>query len=480
MDIRHTPEFQQTVQLLEKELDATSSWGGRLANSTIRSAVVDVFALFLSSNEFSSIAAMRESFIQLSKRSSSAYAGAIFLGVRLTRRSPSVTRVEIKNPTSEDIYIGKYSPAVIGKTKFFCRESRTIPARSSAFLDYFEGIVRRKEFDGSEAEFFKVTLGEPDWVIGNEDIIVFTENKETKELKEWKLHSSGFFNARSDDRIFFDTTKSDGDVVLTFGDGNFGKKVSADEKIIVQYIITSGVYGNNGAERQAVVFEDKRINGFTTAAASGGTGVKSADYYRQYAPIAHRSSGEFHDFGSWKANLLLYPGIADVVVRGQRDIAPLDPAWQGVVQVAVLPQVGTWGGQSGANPKSPKWDTFLKYLQSKTNLIVQGFNPTQIYADLNIRVALNAGYSTEEYYPIIERAIKKLFLRNDTTLGKRLSRSDIDDAIKYDESKQRREAIDYIEILSPSEDIIPSDVLTYVALRNLNLNVVSSERKEIL
>ncbi len=480
MEIRRTPEFEATVRLLEEELNATTQWGGRLANSTIRSAVVDVFALFLSSNEFSSIAAMRESFIQLSKRNSSAYAGAIFLGVRLARRNPAITPVEISNLSSEDIFLPAYKQVVIGKSKFFCRESRTLKAKEKTTLDFYEGIVRTKEFNGSDEPFFKIKVGEPDWVIGNEDVRVMTRDNETKALTEWNLKSEGFFDATANDRIFFDTTTSDGDLCITFGDGLFGRRVSSSETVIVNYIITAGLYGNNGAANQTVVFDDPRLTGRTTQAAQGGTGIKSADYYRNYAPIAHRSAGKFSDFGSWKANILLYPGVADVVVRGQRDIAPLDPAWQGVVQVAVLPQVGTWGGQTGANPKSAKWDSFIKWLQSRTNLVVQGFNPVPIYTDVNVRVALKSGYSPEEFKPVYEKAIKRLFLHNDTTLGKRLSRSDIHDAISIDDELNKRMEIDYLEVISPSEDIVPSDVLTYVKLRTLNLIVVKSERKEIL
>ncbi|MNY79347.1 hypothetical protein D3C86_2199500 [compost metagenome] len=56
-------------------------------------------------------------------------------------------------------------------------------------------------------------------------------------------------------------------------------------------------------------------------------------------------------------------------------------------------------------------------------------------------------------------------------LGRRLSRSDIETACKV-------AGVDYVEVKSPNEEIIPADKTQYVVLNGAPLvNIVYSERK---
>lgn len=481
-DIKQTIEFEETVQEFDRELEESGLWGGRLANSNLRTALVDTFSLFLTSNQFMSEASLRESFIQYARRNSSVYAGTIFLGVRIGRRSPAGTTIEVTNKGQSLFTINKWDEFGIGDKTFFSRETRLISPNETIEMNVYEGMVRRKRVQLQGVEFEKILLEEKGFTVADMDLEVITEDKETGSRHVWNKHDKTLFTLSSIDRAYFDITTGDGDVCISFGDGKFGRVPSTKEIVEITYAVTSGIYGNGGLSGQKVTLADKTVYGVTTSNVSGGAGIKSPEYYKQYAPVAHRSQGNLFDFGSWKSQIMLYSGVADCVVQSQRDVAPLDPNWMNVVRVCVLPQYGSWGGKAGANPKSAKWDEFLSWIRSKTYLTVQPYNPQALITDIVVDVALNPGYRKEEWEKRCSLLVQRLFIRNKNTLGKRLSSSDIHDAIKFDaeDENRRRKEIDYVVVREPAEDIIPSSSLEFVQPRNIRVNVFPSERKEIL
>lgn len=474
--MKNTVEFQETVDELDRELENSNLWGGRLANSTMRTAILDAFALMLTSNQFHTEAAMMESFIQIARRTSSRYAGTLFLGVRIPRRMPAGVTASIYREDT-DHFLSMYSHfSVDGKT-FFNREARSFDQGDTYEMDLYEGIVRTKSFDVGEGEtFLKLRMNEPNFVIAETDVQVEVEDLETETRTLWTRHDGSLLELTDDSQSYFDITDSDGDLVLMFGDGKYGKIPTG--RVHVRYVVTSGIYANNSTSDLSV--QRDGYSGHTTTAISGGAGVKDSQYFADYAPVAHRSKQGLSDFGSWKAAVMLYAGVADCTIQSQRHIAPNDKDWMSVVRVAVLPKYGSWGGAQGANPKSAKWEEFLEYMSSKTYLVIQPYNPRAIFAEIDVEVALNRGYSTDEWKSRIESDLRKLFERKDGTLGKRLSRTDISDIITLDEDGNRRREIDYVVVNSPTEDIVPASDLEYVQPREIKVRVKRSERKEIL
>lgn len=479
-DLKNTVEFEETVQALDKELSTSSLWSGRFSNSNLRTALLDMFSLFLTSNQFASEAAMMESFVHLARRNSSVYAGTMFLGVRITRRTPAGTTCEFHNKGQSDFTINKWDTFQIGDRTYFARKTHILGADEKMEVDLFEGLVKTKTFEPTGESFNKLFLEEEGFIVSDSDLEVVSIDPDTGITYTWSRTDQNMFSLTPEDYVYFDVTTGKGDVSLIFGDGTFGKIPPATHSMHVKYAVTSGVFGNNGLSGQKVTVSEKTVEAATITNVSGGGGVKDPDYYRTYAPIAHRSQGSFSDFGSWVSQIMLYPGVADCVVQSQRDIAPDDQRWMGVVRVCILPQYGTWGGVTGENPTSAKWTEFLEWLQPKTFLNIQPYNPSAIMTDIEIDVYLNQGYHKDEWEKKCTNLIQQLFVRNKNTLGKRLSRSDLDDAIKLDTEDRRRQEIDYVIIRSPEEDVIPSSQLQYVSPRSIKVNVQESERRDLL
>lgn len=479
-DIRTTVEFEETVTALEEELSKSSLWSGRFSQSNLRTAILDTFSIFLTSNQFASEASLLESFVHLARRNSSVYAGTMFLGVRITRRTPAGTTAEFHNKGQNEFIINKWDTFQIGDKTYFSRKTCIIGADEKMEVDLFEGLVKTKVFEPTGETFHKLFLEEEGFIVSDTDMEITSIDSDSGMVYTWSRTDENMFSLTPNDYVYFDVTTGKGDVSIIFGDGTFGKIPPANHKLQVKYAVTSGVFGNNGLSGQKVTVANKTIEATTITNVAGGGGVKDPDYYRTYAPIAHRSQGSFSDFGSWLSQIMLYPGVADCVVQSQRDIAPDDQRWMGVVRVCILPQYGTWGGVTGANPTSPKWTEFLDWIKTKTFLNIQPYNPSAIMTDIEIDVHLNAGYRSDEWKKKCEGFVQKLFIRNKNTLGKRLSRSDLDDAIKLDTDKRRRKEIDYLIIRSPEEDVVPSSELQYVNPRSIRINVYESERGGIL
>ncbi len=479
-DIKTTVEFEETVQALDAELSKSSLWSGRFAQSNLRTAILDMFSIFLTSNQFASEASLLESFVHLARRNSSVYAGTMFLGVRITRRTPAGTTCEFHNKGQAEYTINKWDTFQIGESTYFSRKTYIISANEKVEVDLFEGLVRTKVFTPNGETFTKLFLQEEGFTVSDSDMDVESIDGDTGIVSSWTRTEENLFTLTPTDLSYFDITTGKGDVSIIFGDGTFGAIPKSTDSIRVTYAITSGVFGNNGLSDQKVTVPTKTVEARTISNVAGGGGVKDPEYYKTYAPIAHRSQGSFSDYGSWVSQIMLYPGVADCVVQSQRDIAPDDQRWMGVIRVCILPQFGTWGGVSGANPTSAKWTEFLKWISEKTFLTIQPYNPSAIMTDIIIDVYLNSGYRKEEWQKKCETLVQKLFVRNKNTLGKRLSRSDLDDALKLDESKRRRKEIDYVIIRSPEEDVVPSSQLQYVNPRNIRINMYESERRELL
>jgi hypothetical protein len=179
----------------------------------------------------------------------------------------------------------------------------------------------------------------------------------------------------------------------------------------------------------------------------------------------------------WNAAILGYPGVGDVVIQTQRDIAPNDPSWRNLIRVCVLPErASSWGGNN-PNPDSAQWSDFKSWLRERigSHLTIQSYNPLRVPTDINVIVHVYEGTDLIEKKTVIEKRIRSIFEHNSNTLGRSLARDDISDAIKFVDL-ERDSSIDYLTLNQPIEDIKPDSDLKFITLRNLNVLVRYTER----
>ena len=217
------------------------------------------------------------------------------------------------------------------------------------------------------------------------------------------------------------------------------------------------------------------IAGQTLETTEGGADPKDAAYYRTYAPVLYRAKEKWISKEEIEAGIRKYPGVADCMALGQRDIAPEDKTWMNTIRICVLPlNTDNWGG-ANPNPKSASWQQFVKWLQPKLHQAyeIQAWNPTKIpvKVQLNVAVFAWAAPNMDTILQTIEERIYALFKKRQGILKRRVSKSDIEKACRV-------EGVDYIEVLSPLErSIVLDDPTSYCVLAEKPLIIPSiSER----
>ena len=288
---------------------------------------------------------------------------------------------------------------------------------------------------------------------------------------------AAIFLADQGSRLFLTTTLPDGDVMLTFGSSLFGCVPDRTETLYVRYATTNGASDNNDQVNiQVASVNYTNLRGRTIEPITGGANTKDLDYYRLCAPVLAPAKRKLTRLDEWEAAIAGYAGVSDCSVMGQRDIAPNDPSWMGVVRVCVLPSTSlTWGGVN-PNPTSAVWETFRTWLDKyKSPLIVQTWNPERILIDVEVSVTVTDDVNIQDMYADLQPAIMSVFTRKRGILGRRLAQQDILDAIKFD-GDSKRQGVDYISLISPSTDVIPSSKTQWVDIRNLKLNISYTER----
>lgn len=479
---RTTVGFQNIVDEIQEQFAQEYPWQDKLTSS-LNTFLVDVMAGLYTNAGVNLDIAQLEAFITHARRDSSIFACTRMLGVKINRRTSARAEFQLTNNSNEKVNVPPYAQINVSGRSFYCRESIILQVRETKIFTLYEGTVRRKEFSMANRNINmpEILLGEPNFSVADHDVLVYTVD-EKGDYTEWEDHEESLTDLTSSDAKYFESTTGDGDVSFLFGDGTFGKALTKKDTVIVQYVITQGQNGNVGnTGTRATVVSNPLVTGSSIENIKGGTFPKSAAYYKKYAPHIYQSKNTWTRPSSWKGNIMKYPGVADCTIMSQRDIAPNDPSWMNVVRVCVLP-IGsaTWGGDN-PNPRSAIWNDFVAYAQQRIgpHITIQTYNPKKILVDLNVEVSVQDWVNLQEMKATLREAIIDLFKRKPGMLGKRFSKSDVIDVCKFiPDEDTRRDGVDYVEVLSPTNDLEPDSKLEYVTLNSLNVFVKYTERED--
>lgn len=477
-----TAGFQNVLDEIRAEFAAEYPWQDRV-NSSLNTFLVDVMAGLYSTAGANMDVAQLETYMLTARRSSSIFAITRTLGVKINRRTSARAKFQITNNYNSKVSLAAYSPFSVAGRNYFCRENVILESRETKTYTLYEGTVNQRTFDMSTRSTVipELKLGVNNFRVSMEDLIVFVQDTETGEVSEWEEHIGSLTDLASTDKKYFESTTGDGDVTFLFGDGNFGRQLKSTETVIVQYVTTEGQNGNTGsAGTRCSSVVNTLVTGTATESIKGGTFPKDASYYKKYAPHIYQSRNNWVRPSSWKANIMLYPGVADCVVQGQRDIAPNDPSWRNVVRVCILPtNSATWGGDN-PNPSSALWDDFKAHAKKfiGPHITLQAYNPKKILIDLSVEVSVEDWVDLQEMRDTLRSEIIGLFRRKSGMLGKRFSKSDVVDVCKFIANEdKRREGVDYVEVLKPLSDLETQSKLEYITLNSLNVLVKYTERE---
>jgi hypothetical protein len=453
---------EQIYQALANKLMSSQAWKDLMPTNT-GSTIISLASAATTVNQHAIHVSLREAFLSVARRDSSIYESTRSLGVRINRKTSAAVTVSIENRLQVVKFIPAYSAFLVGGTRYFNREQLMLPPGiNMSGVNLFQGEVVSKHFDivnssADELQTFK--LGIPNFAVSNDDLLVYVEDLSTGTSEVWTRTQESLLDLSPRDKVYYEFTSGDGDVAFMFGDGEFGSKIPNNSRLHVRAVVTTGLNSSGIAGEFVRYIPDNNISGLSTSSVIRGADQKSSLYYKLFAPVMFRSRRKAISSSEVRSHIMGYPGVADVSIFTQKDIAPNDPRWQNTMRVCILPEtVDTWGG-ANPNPKSAAWSQFIDWLQqqSQAMAVYQTWNPVKVFVRVEVLIAVQKSVDTEEMRILALERILKLFQRKPGILGRRLSKSDI-------ESACRLPGVDYIEVISPLEEIIPTDKTRYVVL----------------
>lgn len=464
-----------------RRINASTYWTDDQVSS-LTSLLADCLGDLGVTNSYATMIAAREAFIRLARRQSSVLECARFLGVDIARKTCPRVTARILNTSKEKVVAQKHTRFTVDGTEALLDDLYIWEAGEvkevGLKLGYLDSITMR--IPDSVGDYYKVVCGWPNFEATKEVEVSTSDPRGV--TTQFIRHEGSMFTVAPNNPVFLDVTENDGQLSIQFGSKQFGLVPQAGFMLTVSVVCSTGSRLNNDLKDQIVKSPDVPLQGKTTTNIAGGSDEKELDYYRIYAPTRARTD-KIITKAEWKAATMLYPDVGDCQIMSQADIAPNDKQWQGVIRICVLPKsVSTWGGIN-PNPKSAQWDEFIRYMKKYGSpLDIQTWNPTKLQVDVSLTVALfrDARGTIESNEDAIREAVTSLTSRSIGSLGKRFSVSTIIDAVKYDntdpDNPKKREDVDYCTVESPSQDIIPRSILEHVVIRNLNINMVYSDR----
>lgn len=460
------PDFEAILLQLQLFLNSKSTWKDLLTSST-GETLLEMIAATGAFNQFAIESASREAYLTTAVRDSSIYAISRMLGVRITRKAPASVAVTLTRAASNSILsLPKFTTFDIDGKSFFNRDPVVFTLNSLTTTSVlYEGTVKVQTFAATSTPFREIYLNELDFIVCDQDLEVYLTNPTTGERELWTNTPDGIWIAGPLDKVYHDSTSGFGDTTLLFGDGNHGKLPSVGHNIEVNYAVTSGAGGNNGTSGlEVTVPSDPSIAGSTTSSITSGADQKPSSFYKALASNIYRARTRAVNPGDYRAIAASYPGVASVVVRAQKDIAPYDLRWMNVVRICILPA-------EEDNFSESEWEDFIDWFSYRAHaaVYVQKYNPTKIQIDVNVELALHPTAVLASVLLEVESNIRALFEKNLYTLGRRVAVSDIHTACMVNN-------VDYVISINPTSDKVAPDEYSYFSLNTLTIGTKYTER----
>lgn len=468
-------DYEQALREMHRLLSEKGTWVDTLPTA-LGESILSMIAGSVAGHQHLAMMGYRNAFYQTANRDSSIYALSRGQGILLERRVSAALTARLKNNYDQAIFLAPFSTFFVGAVKFYNPTQIVFAPGVEQDVYLVQGEVKVKQFDLDTVDpvLAEFKLDEPDFVV-TRNLWVSTSDKVSGNTRSWQPTDRGLFEYGAQDYVFFESTTAEGDVSLTFGDGRYGAKLPRNNLLNVRYIVSIGEAGNNIMHGERVrSAQHTMIDGFSITSAVGGSESKSAAYYKQYGPIMFRARKKWISKNDIRAGISGYPGVADVVLQAQRDIAPNDPTWKNTIRVTILPSGSdSWGG-ANPNPKSASWQNFVEWLYPHLHSLIeiQTWNPTKVFVDVQVTVTVYSWADLEKVRTDAMANILAVFQKRLGSLGRKLAKSDIKDACKV-------EGVDYVEVHSPMEEtLVLSDPTSYFVLNGLpHVNVVYTERE---
>lgn len=461
------PDFEQIVRQMQAFLETKKSWNELITaggGQTLMELVGAVGALCMQAIYRS----LQENFSDTAQAPSSIYLGVKRLGVRLLRKRPSKVFVTLENsePT-QSVTIPPYSQFYIDEKPFFNRYPVSFTLNQPLVQDVplFEGEVRTAVFISNGQPFQRFELGDDDFAVSDEDVLCFVG----PQAESYKRITDGLWNYGPADKVFHESTTQYGNVEILLGNNTHGARPASGVNILFQFTVTSGALSNISQSNLLVTCKDfVQITGYSTTHAVNGEDEKDVNFYRNVGASIFAAKDRAVTESDFVEKALTYPGIIDVKVMGQRELAPDKVTRMNVVKIIILTNQ-PWTALQRAD--------FLTYLEkysiTSLNFLIE--DAAEVLLNIEANIFCRNGIDLDAAKNYLINKLREKFKLRQGSLGFSVYRSDLETVLN-----DKTFNVDYVKIVQPGTSEITVNKRAYIRLNNITLNMSYSSRPELL
>ncbi len=428
---RIRPDWQDLVEQLQRDLSKRDTWKDFIESSTGQT-LLELQAAIGALDQYAIESATQEAFPSTAKNTSSIYAIAQMLGVRLNRKTPAAITVNISAPA--DVTLAPFTQFTGGGSFFFNRESIVVtPVPTEITL--YQGKIQNFSISGTGSDFQAFVVQEQDFTVSDSDVQVLKNNITID------ISRAGLWQFKGVDGVQ-DLTLPNGRAMILFGSDQYGAKPSIADTISITYAVTAGLDGNNLVTDTKKLLCDTDDTVVVTATSNpvGGANETSPMVYKS---IAAQTFGTFSSAvtrSQHDAQLFLYPGVLDGISFAQRLVNPRSARWMNLIKIVLLTS-SVWN--------SSQKNTFLEFMQDSAMYSTRFFleEPLAVEVDIDVEVYCTNNANLSQIKNDVEASLAFLFTAKPKVLNRNVFRSDIIEAIFATNS-----LIEYVILNTPSTD----------------------------
>jgi len=484
------PDYESIRQQLQSQLLQSDAWR-EVITAGVGETLLEFIATTAAYSQLSIQRGVQETMLPTARMQSSVYNIVRMLGVHIQRKIPAQVQVALENKTSGAVLIPPYSQFNIDGIPFFNRNVLTFSNQGDFITTtLIQGQVNIETFTSTGRSFQRIEVGTADFTIADKDIFVVNNDYNKYERIEDGLwhHSGSHF-------IFYENSTPNGNVELLFGNGLYGRMPPLGETLNIIYATTLGDESHTTRTELSVKLSslndhvserirdaDPRqltrrknaiingITGYTLSPIDGGDKERDREFYRALAPHMFASKQRAVTRNDYKVIALQYPGIADVLFQGQRELNAKNRNYINVVGITPLMKTG--------KPMTDEdWAKFISYLQEYGIWRCEYIHIPPKPVDITIKgkVFCKPGTDLPKVRTYIEYRMNEQFGIQRGSLGYSIYLNDIHDLLK---ARHHALQVDYAELDTPETDYV-IDPTSFIRVQDIQVDVAYSNRSYV-
>lgn len=457
---RVNPDYESVMIRLMQSLSGTPGWYDLITPAT-SAAIVRMIASNIAYSQFSIERAYQEAFLRTAASDSAVYEIVRMLGERPQRRQPSRTTAQLTRDEAITILtIPAYTSFTIGESKFFNRDTIIFNIETfTVTAQLFEGVVQVENITSDGEPFQKYSVGDGEGNASDIDVAV------TVDGVLWLRSIDGPQQFGREEEVYDENTAQNGDIILQFGNGDYGKIPPVSADIQVQWVKTTGKGADVPASGLTIRIDNlpTGVNSFTgitiTNVEAGADAITTATY-KKIAANLFAGQGRAVRRSDYKSKAVLFPGVYDALFQGQAELAPGRRSMMNVIGYTLLTD-SNWtldNFRNFENKFKQDWGIYqCEFLRIPPIPRIQNVKAT---------VFCNPDADLQQVYDALMVNLKALYKPRIDYLGRSIFESDISDVLNGRVAGSPNEKLEqltnYVELDPITQSVIITDLREYV------------------